>query len=75
MDAINVLAYAVVAYVSLYYMKKKWLDVRTARHISELTAVIYASNLWEAEIPIDVFVDSGNGCTEPLSAHRSILCR
>ena len=35
---VTVLTYAVVAYASLYSMKKKWLDVRTARHISELSA-------------------------------------
>lgn len=65
-DAMNILAYAVVAYVALYYLKKKWQDVRTARHISDLksSSTLY---LWDSEIPIDVFVDSGNGCTEPLS--------
>lgn len=62
----TVLVYAVVAYVSLYFMRKKWLDVRTVRHVSELRAssVIH---IWDAEIEIDVFVDSGNSCTEPLS--------
>ena len=63
----NILAYAVVAYVALYYLKKKWLDVRTARHISDLKVVVYVCHLWDSEIPIDVFVDTGNGCTEPLS--------
>lgn len=64
--AVNVLAYAVVAYVALYYLKKKWLDVRIARHVSELksSSVLH---LWEADIPVEVFVDSGNSCTEPLS--------
>ena len=69
----NILAYAVVAYVALYYLKKKWLDVRTARHISDLksSSTLY---LWESEIPIDVFVDSGNGCTEPLSGATGPFC-
>jgi stage II sporulation protein GA (sporulation sigma-E factor processing peptidase) len=65
-SSLNVLTYAVVAYVSLYFMKKKWLDVRTARHVSELR-VSSVLNIWGAEVEIDVFVDSGNGCTEPLS--------
>ena len=63
---ITVLTYAIIAYASLYYMRKKWLDVRIARHVSELSAT---SNLqiWGATIQMDVFVDTGNGCTEPLS--------
>ncbi|MCZ2258864.1 sigma-E processing peptidase SpoIIGA [Sporosarcina sp. G11-34] len=65
-DWITVLTYAIIAYASLYYMRKKWLDVRIARHVSELSAT---SNLqiWGATIQMDVFVDTGNGCTEPLS--------
>lgn len=65
-SSVNVLTYAIVAYVSLYFMKKKWLDVRTARHVSELrkSSVL---NIWNANVEIDVFIDSGNGCTEPLS--------
>ena len=64
--AVNVLTYAVIAYVGLYFLKKKWLDVRTARHVSALrsSSVLH---LWETDIPIEVFVDSGNSCTEPLS--------
>ncbi|MER2089247.1 MAG: sigma-E processing peptidase SpoIIGA [Sporosarcina sp.] len=65
-SSLNVLTYAVVAYVSLYFMKKKWLDVRTGRHVSALRASSVI-DIWNAEIEIDVFVDSGNGCTEPLS--------
>jgi stage II sporulation protein GA (sporulation sigma-E factor processing peptidase) len=62
----NVLAYAVVAYVALYFMNKKWLDVRTARSVSELKSSSVL-RLWGKDIPLAVFVDSGNGCTEPLS--------
>lgn len=65
-SSFTVLAYAVVAYVSLYFMRKKWLDVRTARHVSALQASSVLS-IWDAEVEIDVFIDSGNGCTEPLS--------
>lgn len=62
----TVLIYAIVMYIALYFMRKKWLDVRTVRRVSELSA---ASDLqiWGANIQIDVFVDTGNGCTEPLS--------
>lgn len=65
-SSLNVLSYAVVAYVALYFMNKKWLDVRTARHVSELksSSVLHA---WGKDIPIVVFVDSGNSCIEPLS--------
>ncbi len=65
-SSFTVLAYAVVAYVSLYFMRKKWLDVRTARHVSALRASSVLS-IWDAEVEVDVFIDSGNGCTEPLS--------
>jgi stage II sporulation protein GA (sporulation sigma-E factor processing peptidase) len=64
--SINVLSYAVVAYLSLYFMKKKWLDVRTARHVSELKSSSML-RIWGSDIPIEVFIDSGNSCTEPLS--------
>lgn len=66
-SSLNVLIYAVVAYVALYFMNKKWLDVRTARHVSELKSpsVLHA---WGKDIPIVVFVDSGNSCIEPLSS-------
>lgn len=64
--SLNVLSYAVVAYVALYFMKKKWVDVRTVRHVSELKSSSVL-RIWGKDIPIDVFVDSGNSCTEPLS--------
>lgn len=65
-SSVNILASAVVAYVALYFMKKKWLDVRTARHVSELKSSSVL-RMWGMDIPIDVFIDSGNSCTEPLS--------
>ncbi len=61
-----ILIYAVIAYISLYFMKKKWLDVRVARHVSAMTATS-TLHVWAADIPLTVFVDSGNSCTEPLS--------
>lgn len=63
---ITVLIYAVIAYIALYLMKNKWLDVRTARRVSELTADSTLC-IWGEKIRISVFVDSGNSCTEPLS--------
>jgi stage II sporulation protein GA (sporulation sigma-E factor processing peptidase) len=65
-SAFNILVYAVVAYASLYFMKQKWLDVRTSRHITDLKAASIL-HIWGSDIPIEVFVDSGNSCTEPLS--------
>lgn len=63
---IVVLIYAVIAYGALYVIRNKWLDVRTARHVNELIAPSTLS-IWGANVPITIFVDSGNGCTEPLS--------
>lgn len=63
---LTVLTYAVVAYVALYFMKKKWLDVRTFRRLSTLRASSTLS-IWDADIKLEVYVDSGNSCTEPLS--------
>lgn len=60
------LIYAVIAYIALFLLRKKWLDVRTTQHVTELIAPSTLS-IWGAEIPITVFVDSGNSCTEPLS--------
>ena len=65
-SSISILLYAAIAYISLYLMKKKWLDVRTVSRVSELTAdsTLY---IWSEKIQLSVFVDSGNSCTEPLS--------
>lgn len=63
---VSVLIYAAIAYIALYLMKKKWLDVRTARRVSELTAESTLS-IWDAKVQLTIFVDSGNSCTEPLS--------
>lgn len=57
---------ATIAYGALYLLKNKWLDVRTAERISELTMESMLT-LWKKEIPMTVFIDSGNGCSEPLS--------
>lgn len=64
--SLSIFLYASIAYISLYLMKKKWLDVRTVRRVSELTAdsTLY---IWNEKIQLSVFVDSGNSCTEPLS--------
>lgn len=61
-----ILFYSLIAYGALYFVKMKWQDVRTAERVADLTALSTLS-IWETEIPINVFVDSGNSCTEPLS--------
>ncbi len=55
-----------IAYIALYFIKNKWLDVRTAERVADLTTTSTLS-LWGKEIPITVLVDSGNSCIEPLS--------
>lgn len=61
-----VLLYATIAYIALYMMKNNWLNVRTAHRVTELMASSTLT-IWHSAIPITVFVDSGNSCTEPLS--------
>lgn len=63
-----VIIYAGIAYFALYLIKIKWLDVRTSQHVSELLANS-TLHIWGSEIPLTVFVDSGNSCTEPLSGY------
>ena len=63
---VSILIYAIIAYGSLYFMRKKWLDVRIARSVSELNAETTLC-VWGEDILIKVFVDTGNSCTEPLS--------
>lgn len=65
-SSFTVLIYALVVYASLAFIKTKWLDVRIVRQLSGLCSSS-TLEIWESEIEIDVFVDSGNGCTEPLS--------
>lgn len=60
------LVYAMIAFISLFIFKEKWLDVRLFQKQSSLTASSMLS-IWGVDIPLNVFVDSGNNCTEPLS--------
>ncbi len=63
----NVLILALVVYITLFFMKRQWLNVRLARSVSSL----YSSSkmyIWNVEVEVDVFVDTGNSCTEPLSS-------
>lgn len=62
----SVLLYALIAFIALYLFRKKWFDARAVRRASELTAESTLS-IWGTDIPLTVFVDSGNSCTEPLS--------
>lgn len=63
---VSILVYALIAYSSLYIMRRKWLDVRTVHSVSELHAETIVK-MWGHDIPVKVFVDTGNNCTEPLS--------
>lgn len=57
---------ALLAYVLLYLLKTKWLDVRTARQLSSYSVESVLS-IWNETISIPSFIDTGNRCTEPLS--------
>lgn len=65
-STVTVITYAIVAYLSLVFIKNKWLDVRVVRHLSELRSSS-TLEIWGSNIEVDVFVDSGNSCTEPIS--------
>lgn len=64
----TVLVYAIIAYIALYFVKVKWLNVRTSEQVSNLVAATKV-HIWNQDIPITVFVDSGNACTEPISGN------
>ncbi|WP_262172868.1 sigma-E processing peptidase SpoIIGA [Saccharococcus sp. Marseille-Q5394] len=57
---------ALLAYVLLYLLKTKWLDVRMARQLSSYSVESVLS-IWNETISIPSFIDTGNRCTEPLS--------
>ena len=62
----NILICTFIAYVSLTFVKQKWLDVRVAHNVSSLHSNSTLT-CWNAEVDIKIFIDSGNSCTEPLS--------
>lgn len=58
--------FAVIAYFSLSFFRKKWIDVR----ITHQTAPLFSQSIlqiWGKEIALLVYIDSGNGCVEPIS--------
>ncbi|AXH98629.1 hypothetical protein DV702_02210 [Sporosarcina sp. PTS2304] len=55
-----------LTYFSLYAVKSKWLDTRTMANLLTYTYDSELELLGQA-IPIKVFIDTGNHCTEPLS--------
>ncbi|WP_252503674.1 sigma-E processing peptidase SpoIIGA [Sporosarcina sp. Marseille-Q4943] len=57
---------ALLAYVFLYLLKTKWLDVRIARQLSSYSVASVLS-IWDEAISIPCFIDTGNRCTEPLT--------
>lgn len=58
--------YAVIAYLLLLLLKQTLFTIKTAEQLSAL-AMSSQLTLWDKEIPLKVFIDSGNTCTEPLS--------
>lgn len=57
---------ALLAYIILYLLKTKWLDVRTARQLSSYSVATVLS-IWNETVSIPSFIDTGNRCTEPLT--------
>lgn len=57
---------ALLAYIFLYLLKTKWLDVRVARQLSSYSVTSVLS-IWNESISIPSFIDTGNRCTEPLT--------
>lgn len=57
---------ALLAYIFLYVLKTKWLDVRMARQLSSYS-VESMLTIWNETISITSFIDTGNRCTEPLT--------
>ncbi|GKV64271.1 MULTISPECIES: sigma-E processing peptidase SpoIIGA [unclassified Sporosarcina] len=55
-----------IAYIALYIFKIKWLDTRKDSRLQRLTADSELM-LWKQEIPLKVFIDTGNHCVEPIS--------
>lgn len=55
-----------IAYIALYVFKIKWLDTRKDNRLQRLTADSVLL-LWKQEIPVKVFIDTGNHCVEPIS--------
>ncbi|MFD1204070.1 MULTISPECIES: sigma-E processing peptidase SpoIIGA [Sporosarcina] len=67
-DLFSVFIYASIAYVSLLFLKVKWLDVRKARHLSSYR-VSTTLSIWQQEFAVEGFIDTGNSCTEPLTGY------
>ena len=65
-SASTVFVSALLAYIFLYILKTKWLDVRVARQLSSYSVESVLS-IWEKSISIPSFIDTGNRCTEPLT--------
>lgn len=57
---------ALLAYVFLYLLKTKWLDVRMTRQLSSYSVASVLS-IWNETISVPSFIDTGNRCTEPLT--------
>lgn len=61
-----VLAACAFLYMVLAIVKKKMTEVRTVAQTASLTKESTLS-LWDTQIPLTIFIDSGNQCEEPIS--------
>lgn len=62
----RLIIYVALAYCCLQIVKVKWLDVRKISRFSEFACSSHL-HLFGSSIPLHVFIDTGNSCTEPLS--------
>ncbi|MBB4824012.1 stage II sporulation protein GA (sporulation sigma-E factor processing peptidase) [Sporosarcina luteola] len=62
----SVLLSALIAYISLSIFKGKWLDVRVAKQLDAFSCRS-TLRIWNQDIRLHVFIDTGNSCTEPMT--------
>lgn len=55
-----------LAFIALYALRAKWMSGKSSIQLARYTdhSMLY---MWGAAIPLQVFVDTGNSCSEPLS--------
>ncbi|WJY28810.1 MULTISPECIES: sigma-E processing peptidase SpoIIGA [Sporosarcina] len=58
--------FAGLAFAVLQFVKGKWLSVRQLSRLSEFRSSSVL-RLFGRSLPVEVFIDTGNSCTEPLS--------
>ncbi|MCG3090183.1 sigma-E processing peptidase SpoIIGA [Sporosarcina cyprini] len=63
---LSVFLSALIAFISLSIFKGKWLDVRVAKQMDDF-ACMSTLRIWKQDIRMQVFIDTGNSCTEPMT--------